>query len=795
MRIPSFAAVALTLAVLLLGGNGAQAHIILFKDGFMLAGKVREPGHYTGDPATGQAVWITSGAFVLDVPARRVFFSMHQLQDVLDKDLFAEGDLDKFESRISRAGVPPVFPLAQILDPTDWDEKWDRTFRVRTPQGRVDIKQRLGLLTPQYLRVDAYRYLWSAYYLTSELGPDAVRSLLYSNPELKSQSAREDPTYRLRVSRFLTQAGWYDQAEEELNALLKDRPEEKDKVEAERRHLRRLRALQGLEELERANQAGRFAWVNKHLAGFPRVDVDEKVLAGVRALRATYETAGETLTNARRLLKALPAETPKAHRALFTEAAAAILAELDQENAGRLDSFLTLGLQAERDRKDNRKPANDPAQLMALAVTGWLMGKQAAEPKVEAALRLWRARAFVLKYLNTDDADDRARLLKDYQAQRTDALPVDEMTNLIKYLPPPRAEKDLGTEPLALHTEQPTGRRKGINYLVQLPPEYHHSRAYPVLFVLHHTGERARDMLARVKDQAARYGYLVVAPESGTLGNGYEYTAEEHKPVTDVLRDVRRRFSVDSDRVFLMGVGEGANMAFDVGLSHPDLFAGVLPVAGFPRKWAERYWPNCLHLPFYVVDGDLAGILPKFNQNQFKKWIPMNYPCLYVQYKGRGLEWFPGELPTMFDWMEHKKGKYKRSNGLPQLGRRGGSLSQEFQILRSTDNRFYWVSTDEVRAGHALDNGNWDSAVLPATLQAYLNEGTIYLTVRNLKQVSVWLSRDMIDFNRPVSVRINDRLMWQNRLVKPSLATMLEDLYTRGDQQRLFWAKLDFSRF
>jgi hypothetical protein len=29
--------------------------------------------------------------------------------------------------------------------------------------------------------------------------------------------------------------------------------------------------------------------------------------------------------------------------------------------------------------------------------------------------------------------------------------------------------------------------------------------------------------------------------------------------------------------------------------------------------------------------------------------------------------------------------------------------------------------------------------------------------------------------------------------VRPSLTTLLEDLYSRGDRQRLFWAKLDFN--
>ena len=46
--------------------------------------------------------------------------------------------------------------------------------------------------------------------------------------------------------------------------------------------------------------------------------------------------------------------------------------------------------------------------------------------------------------------------------------------------------------------------------------------------------------------------------------------------VIDTLRDLRRRFQVDSDRVFLFGWEQGADAALDIGMSHPDQFAGVL---------------------------------------------------------------------------------------------------------------------------------------------------------------------------------------------------------------------------
>src|SRR5262249_22672438 len=70
-----------------------------------------------------------------------------------------------------------------------------------------------------------------------------------------------------------------------------------------------------------------------------------------------------------------------------------------------------------------------------------------------------------------------------------------------------------GTTLLRLNTELlppslTTSRRRGIAYALQLPPEYHHGRPWPVLFVLHNAGEKPQDIVARWGPWAARFGYV-----------------------------------------------------------------------------------------------------------------------------------------------------------------------------------------------------------------------------------------------------------------------------------------------
>ncbi len=270
----------------------------------------------------------------------------------------------------------------------------------------------------------------------------------------------------------------------------------------------------------------------------------------------------------------------------------------------------------------------------------------------------------------------------------------------------------------------------------------------------------------------------------------YGYSEREHAVVLETLRDLRRRFAVDSDRVFLFGMGVGGEMAYDVGLSHPDLFAGVLPMSSYPDQIARRYGRNAEYLPFYIVDGDRSGDTHKQHlRDQFEDWVN-KYPMLWIQYKGRGVEWFGGEVPTMFDWMRGKKREFP----LEQLGG-SGSDGSYFVTQRTTDNSFYWLTTDDVQQRFLT------LANPPARVEARIDlaDNTILLDTTGLNQVTVWLGAnsdgvDMVRFDKPVTVRWTRAATgWRNKLVTRSLDVLLEDLARRGDRQRLFTAKLEFS--
>jgi pimeloyl-ACP methyl ester carboxylesterase len=811
MRV--FSGLLIVLVGSLLLASPSLAHLIILKDGFILQGEVKQPGtRIDGIP-------VSEGTFVLDAGARRIFFPHTRVEDVVpESNPYA--DLVTLETKVLRLQAQPVDSLEHVVGVTPFDPKWRRVFRYQVPDSaRVQgAKQQLALLNPLFARIDAIGLNWDSYYLTSEFDPATVRDLLASHPALQQKGDASDAGKRFRIYRFFVQAGWYDMADEELTEIGKKFSAEKERVDASRASLHQLRVKKHLEDMERGYQTGRHAWVQQQLAEFPRRDVDEQALTTIGALKSRYEEANECLKQWRHWLEKLPAQIKEPdEKKLFDDAVAVILKEIRlddclppppgegrylsyrQGKVLRLDAFGSMAAQVERDQKQGRTPTNSPSELLALAVSGWLLGKDAAETSVANAQKLWQARQFVLKFQNTADDTARMQLMRDYQAVQSRALSPDEMAQLITLLPPPQSEADLSSEPVELQTRLPWTPRRNVTYLLQLPPEYHHGRSCPVLIALAQAGEQPRLMLERCSDLAAKFGYILVVPDWKHQGTAYEYTAAEHLAVTDVLLDLRRRFQVDSDRVFLLGFGEGASMAFDVGLSHPDLFAGVIPVCPGFRFFVQNYWRNGQYLPFYVVVGDQARELNKKLFDMFKKqWVPRGFPWLLVQYKGRGLEWFQGELPFIFDWMEHKRDRNRRARAVPELGKVAGaaSLSLEFQSMRKTDNHFYWLSSDGIVEKSVNDPANWNVNIYPASFQGnvYLEQNSINVTVHNLKQLTVWLGRDMIDFTKPVSINVNGVNRWMNKRVDLSLPALLEDFYTRADRQRLFFAKVDINR-
>jgi pimeloyl-ACP methyl ester carboxylesterase len=283
--------------------------------------------------------------------------------------------------------------------------------------------------------------------------------------------------------------------------------------------------------------------------------------------------------------------------------------------------------------------------------------------------------------------------------------------------------------------------------------------------------------------QATRHGYVVIAPAwSEDHQSAYGYSPREHHAVLASLREAVRRFSIDTDRVFLSGHSLGGDAAWDVALAHPDLWAGLVMIGPAAGRYVTHYWPNARSLPIYAVAGELDRATVQRDATDLDRYFSKGFDATYVEYRGRGHEHFSDELLRLFDWMGRKRRSF---------------FPKEFEVvtMRPWDRFFWWVELEGLPPKTIVLPEQWPPAAGVRPFQIEAKAGaTNTLSVRcGADRVKVWLAPELIDFTRPATVTVDGQRLLKGQPV-PDARVMLEDLRLRGDRQHPFWAVVETDR-
>ena len=240
-------------------------------------------------------------------------------------------------------------------------------------------------------------------------------------------------------------------------------------------------------------------------------------------------------------------------------------------------------------------------------------------------------------------------------------------------------------------------------YALYVPKSYDPARRYPVVVSLHEEESNHVVNLKRVFGIPPRYGesglqalstlpvlrdvdYLVVCPFGrGTMG--YQGIAEQD--VYDVLADVKRRYQVDEDRVYLTGASMGGGGALWLALTRPDVWAAVAPVCADVFPGTADLAPNALNLPVRLFHGDLDPLVGVESSRQWqRRLLTLDSPVDYIEFPGiRHNAWdFAYKNGNIFEWFA----KYRR-NANPDRVR-----------LVTRDLHYdtaYWVRIDAIAPG------------------------------------------------------------------------------------------------
>lgn len=800
LRRSSLCAIALATFLLLVAS--LHADFVFFKDGFVVQGKILTEYETITDPSgTLVSIRKLGGLYLVDDGARRIHFpaSLVASSDGTDR----KSKNEQFDFKHRNMQWHPSNPSLKAFDVKkigEWQADGTRSEIVtsRSASTPIEIDQVIHRLTPTTMEVQTRRYTGSRHqYLTSEFDPEKVLTILRAKLKTDASEAKRDVSFddKLRIVYFAAQAGWHDLALKEANAIAKDFPTKLDQLKQITEDIKKSQLKQKLEEIDDAIASGQHSLAQSLLASTEQENADAQDLTKLSTLRNKYKNQNADLERARKLLGQA---RQKASGNLATQGGP-ILEEIDRDlsldNLASLNVFLKMAEQEERLRTRQQPPSLSSDQLLALALTGWMLGSEGADSKVENAEKLLRGREFLQQFLVEDNDGLRQQMLRDFLAKTS--LKADEVTQLIDQLPPPRAEA-VKKPVLDLVTKTTKLWSNGVKYRVFLPPEYHHYRNYPVLLLIPNIGDTYESASQGWLEMAARKGFIVAIPEwiEGKQ-DIYNSTDKEQEAVLETLRDLRRRFRIDNNRVCLAGYSNGGNVVFDVAMTRPHLFAGAAVICGVAPPEMEKLRFNAQYLPFYVVDGSKNPYRDRMGSAKkdvltvmFETWIMKGYPSLFVEYQGRGFEQYNAEKPIIIDWMSRKK----RAAAMPELGKAdmsGNRLGQEFRIVRPSATRFYWLEASEHQAtpqAPVLVSGGWE--------KEYPNSLRCVMT--GMKKVRVWLNASMVSFENPVEIRIQGPpgSVFQSNFKKklePNVGVLLEDYYQRGDSKNLFVQYVDFS--
>lgn len=119
------------------------------------------------------------------------------------------------------------------------------------------------------------------------------------------------------------------------------------------------------------------------------------------------------------------------------------------------------------------------------------------------------------------------------------------------------------------------------HFRITTPPGFRHNgEPMPLLIFLHGAGEQGDDRVLNrglpiIERQLRRFPMLVVSTQLPINEAGWPPDL-----IDRLIRSVQEQYPVDLSRIYLTGIGIGAAGSLLAGISYPDRFAAIVPLAG-----------------------------------------------------------------------------------------------------------------------------------------------------------------------------------------------------------------------
>ena len=283
-------------------------------------------------------------------------------------------------------------------------------------------------------------------------------------------------------------------------------------------------------------------------------------------------------------------------------------------------------------------------------------------------------------------------------------------------------------------------------------------------------------------DHCDEHGYYMAAPFARS-NTDFQGVGEED--VLRVVEQVKDRFPIQADRVFLLGYSMGGMGAFTIGAHYPDRWAGIVSVAGradyylwhgldrarmepykrllIDQEFGAEMMGNFINLPVLLYHGERDSLIKTEQSRRFHRRLD-------ALGGDSTLRLFPGADHWIMDRVLEDDGAMRWMNRqrLDRWPRR-----VDFKTYTIKYNTSYWVTI--------LDIGRWGE---PARVRAKLNEeGTeLEVTTENVAALRLDLGEELVGAEPDLTLRLDGV---EHRVAEPGPRTFdLDDRERVGELRK-----------
>lgn len=222
-----------------------------------------------------------------------------------------------------------------------------------------------------------------------------------------------------------------------------------------------------------------------------------------------------------------------------------------------------------------------------------------------------------------------------------------------------------------------------LPYRMHVPAKMESGRIYPLVIHMHGAGSRGTNNLNQIRTGGAdfiawarRHGeeFVFVAPQCpakmkwvDSPWKAKKSTMKESptpylRMAMEIIDDVRKRYPVDQDRIYVMGISMGGYATWELLQRRPELFAAALPCCGGgDSALASRL----VDIPIWTFHGDRDGSVPVVRSRDMVAAIKAagGTKIRYREYPGKGHNvWTPAFTDdSVFEWLFSQRRKQSQS--------------------------------------------------------------------------------------------------------------------------------------